>query len=47
MTVVPWGRLNYVLRKDLILAQRPISEGGTGQAEQFWEWCDKQVEPYQ
>ncbi|KAK4696757.1 hypothetical protein P7C71_g1220, partial [Lecanoromycetidae sp. Uapishka_2] len=41
--IVPWGRLGHPLREDLVLAQRSEKEGGTGQAEKFWEWSEEQV----
>ncbi|CAN8105652.1 unnamed protein product [Discula destructiva] len=43
--VVPWGRL-MPIRKHMLLASKPESEGGTGQAEKFWEWNEEQVRPY-
>lgn len=43
--VVPWGRF-MPIRKHMLAASKPISEGGTGQAEKFWEWNEEQVRPY-
>jgi retinol dehydrogenase-12 len=34
------------IRKDLLEASRGVTEGGTGLAEEFWEWNEKQVKPY-
>ncbi len=45
-SVLPWGRFGPEIRKDLMLAQKPEKEGGTGTAEKFWDWCDEQVKPY-
>ena len=44
--VIPWGRLNHPLRKDLVLGQKPEREGGTGVAEKFWEWSEEQVREF-
>jgi hypothetical protein len=35
--VIPWGRLAPV-RKDIREAGLGISEGGTGNGENFWVW---------
>ncbi len=43
--VVPWGRFMRI-RKDLQQATKTKAEGGTGIGEEFWEWTEKQVEPY-
>lgn len=43
--VGPWGRF-VTIRKHLLVASKPVSEGGTGKAEQFWEWSEEQVRPY-
>ncbi|KAJ2895337.1 hypothetical protein MKZ38_006687 [Zalerion maritima] len=43
--VVPWGRIGDP-RPDLVAASRTKEEGGTGQAEKFWKWCEKEVEAY-
>ncbi len=44
--VLPWGRFGPEIRKDLMLAQKPEKEGGTGTAEKFWDWSDEQMKPY-
>ena len=46
LVVIPWGRLNHPLRKDLVIGQKPEKEGGSGLAEKFWEWSEEQVKPY-
>jgi retinol dehydrogenase-12 len=33
-------------RKDLIAATKPESEGGSGIAQQFWDWNEAQIKPY-
>ena len=43
--VVPWGVFE-TLRKDVLAASQPKSEGGTGIAEQFWDWSEEQIKPY-
>ena len=43
--VVPWGRPSHI-RRDLYLGSKPASEGGTGTAERFWEWCDAQTKSH-
>ncbi|CAF9908737.1 MAG: hypothetical protein ALECFALPRED_004921 [Alectoria fallacina] len=43
--IIPWGRFGS-LRKDIAASTKSKSEGGTGVGEQFWEWSEKQVQPY-
>ncbi|PGH14005.1 hypothetical protein AJ79_03274 [Helicocarpus griseus UAMH5409] len=43
--IVPWGRFAPV-RPDLVEATKTEAEGGNGTAQKFWEWTEKQVEPY-
>ncbi|KAL2373877.1 hypothetical protein RJ035_005736 [Blastomyces gilchristii] len=43
--VIPWGRVVSV-RKDLIEATKTEAEGGNGTALKFWEWTEKQINPY-
>ncbi|KAI4267279.1 MAG: hypothetical protein L6R38_008316 [Xanthoria sp. 2 TBL-2021] len=44
--ILPWGRLHPAPRKDLLDALKSVEEGGTGQAEAFADWCEKQVAPF-
>lgn len=44
--VIPWGRLHTGLRQDLLDAMKSKEDGGTGQAEAFWEWCQEQVKEF-
>ncbi|KAI0803618.1 hypothetical protein GGR55DRAFT_391571 [Xylaria sp. FL0064] len=47
--VIPWGRRrpdSEILRKDILKAMAPESEGGLGYAEKFWEWCEEQWRPH-
>lgn len=43
--VIPWGRFG-TLRKDIELAGKAKSEGGTGRGEEFFAWSQKQVQIY-
>ncbi|KAH8785553.1 hypothetical protein F5883DRAFT_88403 [Diaporthe sp. PMI_573] len=43
--VVPWGRFMKI-RQHLLDGSKPISEGGKGTAEKFWEWNEEQVRPF-
>jgi retinol dehydrogenase-12 len=41
----PWGRILNT-RKDVVASMKRRSEGGTGVAEKFWDWCDLETEKY-
>ncbi|KAI0018959.1 hypothetical protein F4780DRAFT_748572 [Xylariomycetidae sp. FL0641] len=43
--IVPWGRFSDI-RSDLEQGSKPESEGGTGIAQKFWEWCEEQTKSY-
>ena len=43
--VVPWGRVGH-LRSDMIKAQKSVAEGGTGEAQKFWDWCERQCKAH-
>ncbi|ETS81130.1 hypothetical protein PFICI_06132 [Pestalotiopsis fici W106-1] len=43
--IIPWGRV-APLRADLLPATLPVSEGGNGNAQQFWEWSEQQVKDF-
>ncbi len=43
--VQPWGRI-VGIRKDLEAGSKAEAEGGTGVAEKFWEWSEKQVKSF-
>jgi retinol dehydrogenase-12 len=43
--LVPWGRIGY-LRSDMIKAQKSVAEGGTGEAQKFWDWCERQCKAH-
>ena len=36
---IPWGRMHFGLRQDLLDALKSVQEGGTGQADEFAKWC--------
>lgn len=44
--VIPWGRVHPCPRKDLVAALKSSEEGGTGQAAEFRDWCEKQTAEY-
>lgn len=44
--VVPWGRMHPAPRKDLVDACRSVEEGGTGQAGEFREWCERETKEF-
>lgn len=44
--VIPWGRMHFALRQDLLDALKSVEEGGTGQARAFSEWCWEQTSKY-
>ncbi|KAH9896259.1 hypothetical protein F4778DRAFT_783540 [Xylariomycetidae sp. FL2044] len=43
--VIPFGRI-YNIRQDLKFATMAESEGGTGGTRKFWEWTERQIQPY-
>jgi len=43
--IIPWGRVGN-LRQDILDGARSKEEGGTGNAEAFWNWSEEQVRPY-
>lgn len=43
--VIPWGEI-ATPRKDIDEARKLQAEGGSGIAEQFWDWCEQQVTAY-
>lgn len=45
LIVVPWGRITSI-RKDIVAAGKPESEGGSGVGLKFWDWTEEQVKPY-
>ena len=44
--VIPFGRWHPCPREDILLSLKERKDGGTGRAVEFWDWCEKQVEPY-
>lgn len=45
LIVAPWGRFQKT-RKDLVEASKGTAEGGTGNAQAFWEWNEEQVRSF-
>lgn len=43
--VLPWGRVG-TYRADIAKALKGTDEGGTGQAQRFWDWCDKETKAF-
>ncbi|KAH8892089.1 NAD(P)-binding protein [Thozetella sp. PMI_491] len=43
--VIPWGRITPI-RQDIHDAGMSDSEGVKGLGSKFWDWCEKQVEPF-
>ena len=43
--IIPWGRFG-TYRDGLVLATKSKSEGGTGTAERFIEYCERETKPY-
>ena len=41
--IIPWGRIHPSPRGDMLDALRDVKEGGTGEAEKFREWCDREI----
>ena len=43
---VPWGKWGTCSRVDLVDAMKSEKDGGTGEAERLWRWCEKITEEY-
>jgi hypothetical protein len=43
--VIPFGRISP-LRQDLAESGLLQEDGGSGKAQQFWEWSEEQVKNY-
>lgn len=43
--VIPWGRISP-LRQDIQDSAIPKSEGGSGLAALFWDWCEGEIKNY-
>ncbi|KAL4975588.1 hypothetical protein BDW66DRAFT_151871 [Aspergillus desertorum] len=44
--VIPWGRIHTTIAPHLMDAMRPKEAGGTGKAQQFWDFCDDKTKDY-
>ncbi|KAF6808730.1 short-chain dehydrogenase [Colletotrichum plurivorum] len=45
--VIPWGRVmpeERMARQDIVKAFKPVDQGGQGLSEEFWAWCEDQLE---
>ncbi|KAL7929437.1 hypothetical protein V8C35DRAFT_315637 [Trichoderma chlorosporum] len=44
--VIPWGRISNGVREDLVNASRTTEQGGSGKAQEFWEFCFEKTKDY-
>lgn len=47
--IIPWGRIrpdSACPRQDIIKAMNPEDAGGLGYSSKFWDWCEKQWQPF-
>jgi len=44
--VIPWGRWSIKVRADILNALKSEKEGGSGVAQQFWDWCEKETKEW-
>jgi len=44
--IIPWGRFNKDLKKELVESLKTKEEGGTGLAQEFWDWCEAHTKDY-
>ncbi|KAI1109634.1 short-chain dehydrogenase [Nemania sp. NC0429] len=44
--IIPWGRVSTQLRDDLVDATKLPSEGGSGRAKEFWDFCADKTSDY-
>jgi len=45
--VIPWGRWHGLPRKDIENALKRVEEGGTGEAGEFWKWCEARTKEFE
>lgn len=45
--IIPWGRKHPKPRKDLLDALKSEKDGGSGMADKFLEWCEKETAKYE
>ena len=43
--IAPWGRLGHN-RPDIEASLKSKAEGGSGKAEQFWQYCERETKQY-
>lgn len=41
--IIPWGRIHPSPRKDMLDALKSVKEGGTGEAGELRQWCDREI----
>ncbi|OBS28428.1 hypothetical protein FPOA_02366 [Fusarium poae] len=47
--IIPWGRIRSdddCPRRDIMRAMTPQSAGGLGYTGKFWDWCERQWQPF-
>ncbi|KAI9679728.1 MAG: hypothetical protein M1822_007334 [Bathelium mastoideum] len=44
--IIPWGRWHPGQREDIVMGLKSKTKGGTGQATEFWDWCETQAKPF-
>ena len=44
--IIPWGRLHAAQRQDFLDAIKARSEGGSGVAGDFWDWCQQTMDEH-
>ncbi|KAK7427251.1 hypothetical protein QQZ08_006187 [Neonectria magnoliae] len=47
--IIPWGRIRpdrACPRQDIIRVMNPEEAGGLGYGSNFWDWCEKQWQPF-
>ncbi|XXH00551.1 hypothetical protein Hte_006899 [Hypoxylon texense] len=44
--VIPFGRISTNMRQDLVDATKPVEEGGSGRAGEFWGFCVEKTQQY-
>lgn len=43
---IPWGRWHRCPRKDIVDGFKSKEEGETGQAGEFWNWCEEKTREF-
>ena len=43
---MPFGRWHPGQREDILLGLKEKKDGGTGEAKEFWDWCERKTKPF-